>query len=93
VREARKLGIPIVAIVDTNADPSLVTYPIPANDDAIKTIQLMLDYVRAAIETGKAKVKAAPDKPETKPETKLQSEPKPEAKPQPAAKALTTPTK
>jgi small subunit ribosomal protein S2 len=81
VHEARKLGIPIVAIVDTNADPSQVTYPIPANDDAIKTIQLMLDYVRAAVETGKAKVKAAPDKPEAKP------------KPQPAAKALTTPSK
>lgn len=54
VREANKLGVPIVAIVDTNADPSRVTYPIPANDDAIKTIQLVLDYVQAAIQTGKA---------------------------------------
>ncbi len=60
VREAKKLGVPIVALVDTNADPSQVNYPIPANDDAIKTIQLMVDYVQAAIETGKAKVKAAP---------------------------------
>jgi small subunit ribosomal protein S2 len=84
VREARKLGIPIVAIVDTNADPSQVTYPIPANDDAIKTIQLMLDYVKSAIETGKAKVKAAPEKSEAKPELK------PEPKPEPAAKALVT---
>jgi len=57
VREARKLNLPIVAIVDTNADPSLVTYPIPANDDAIKTIQLISDYVKSAIETGKAKAK------------------------------------
>ena len=57
VREARKLKIPIVAVVDSNADPSLVTYPIPANDDAIKTIQLIADYVKAAIEQGKAKVK------------------------------------
>lgn len=54
VREARKLGVPIVAIVDTNADPSLVDYPIPANDDAIKTIQLICDYMTTAIETGKA---------------------------------------
>lgn len=84
VREARKLSIPIVAIVDTNADPSQVTYPIPANDDAIKTIQLILDYVRSAIETGKAKAKAAPDKAEAKPQAKPQTE----AKPQPAAKAL-----
>ncbi len=54
VREARKLGVPIIAIVDTNADPSLVDYPIPANDDAIKTIQLICDYMAAAIESGKA---------------------------------------
>jgi small subunit ribosomal protein S2 len=65
VREATKLNVPIVAIVDTNADPSLVKYPIPANDDAIKAIQLIVDYVQAAIETGKAKVKApAADKTE-----------------------------
>lgn len=55
VREARKLGVPIVGIVDTNADPTLIDYPIPANDDAIKTIQLIADYVQAAIEAGKAK--------------------------------------
>jgi small subunit ribosomal protein S2 len=57
VKEAKKLGLPIIALVDTNADPSLVTYPIPSNDDAIKTIQLMMDYVKAAIETGKSKAK------------------------------------
>jgi len=65
VREARKLGVPIVALVDTNADPSLVTYPIPSNDDAIKTIELMLGYVQNAIETGKAKAKTT-DKTEEK---------------------------
>lgn len=64
VREATKLGIPIVALVDTNADPSLVTFPIPANDDAIKTIQLILDYVKAAIETGKASAQKTVDKTE-----------------------------
>lgn len=55
VREATKLHIPIVGIVDTNANPSLVTYPIPANDDAIKTLQLIADYVQSAIEAGKAR--------------------------------------
>ena len=55
VREARKLGVPIVGIVDTNADPTLIDYPIPANDDAIKTIKLISDYVQQAIETGRAK--------------------------------------
>jgi len=65
VKEARKLGLPIVALVDTNADPSLVTYPVPCNDDAIKTVKLVCDYLKQAIEAGKAKVaKAAPDKDE-----------------------------
>lgn len=54
VREARKLGVKIVAIVDTNADPTMADYPVPANDDAIKTIKLIADYVQAAIEAGKA---------------------------------------
>lgn len=57
LKEARKLNIPVVAIVDTNGDPTLVTYPIPANDDAIKTIQLLANYVKHAIEQGQAKVK------------------------------------
>lgn len=57
LREALKMNIPVVALVDTNADPSLVKYPIPSNDDAIKTIKLMLSYVQAAIEAGKAKAK------------------------------------
>jgi len=55
VREARKLNIPIVALADTNADPRLVNYPIPANDDAIKSIQLMADYIKQAVEAGKAR--------------------------------------
>lgn len=69
VKEARKLNIPIVAIVDTNADPNLVNYPIPANDDSIKTIKLILDYVEHAINTGKItrdkKVASVPEKKET----------------------------
>ncbi|HET9174218.1 MAG TPA: 30S ribosomal protein S2 [Candidatus Saccharimonadales bacterium] len=65
VREANKIGVPIVALVDTNADPSQVQYVIPANDDAIKTIQLVADYVQQAIESGKNKqAKSAPDKDE-----------------------------
>lgn len=60
--EARKLGLKTVALVDTNADPTLVDYAIPCNDDAIKTIQLVLDYVKQAIEAGQAKVKKTEDK-------------------------------
>lgn len=67
VREARKLGLPIIALVDTNADPGMVDYPIPCNDDAIKTIQLITEYVKQAVEEGKGKnAKATPDKDEAK---------------------------
>jgi small subunit ribosomal protein S2 len=58
IKEARNLGIPVVAIVDTNADPSLVDYVIPANDDAIKGIRLMLNYVSAAISESAGATKA-----------------------------------
>jgi small subunit ribosomal protein S2 len=55
VSEARKLSIPVVALADSNVDPSQVDYPIPCNDDATKTISLILDYVQQAIEEGQAK--------------------------------------
>ncbi len=70
VREARKLGVPIVALVDTNADPSQIDYPVPSNDDAIKTIELIVGYVQAAILAGKAKVKAPKPEAEEKSEEK-----------------------
>lgn len=53
INEAKTLGIPVVALVDTNADPSLVDYVIPGNDDAIKGVNVILDYVRQAIEEGR----------------------------------------
>jgi len=52
VAEANKLGIPIFAMVDTNTDPRKVTYPIPANDDASKSIDLVMGYLAAAIAEG-----------------------------------------
>ncbi len=55
VREANKLGVPVVALVDTNADPSQVAYPIPCNDDAIKALQLVADYIQQAMTAGAAK--------------------------------------
>ena len=57
VKEANVLGVPVVAIVDTNADPSLINYVIPGNDDAIKGVQLLLDYISAAISEGAGTVK------------------------------------
>ncbi len=52
--EARKKNIPIIAICDTNVNPEGVNYVIPANDDATKTIKLILTAVKAAVEEGKA---------------------------------------
>lgn len=54
VAEARRLNIPVIAIVDTNADPSLADFVIPANDDALKALQLIIDYVKEAVAEGKA---------------------------------------
>ena len=51
VAEANKLGIPIIAIVDTNCDPELVDYPIPGNDDAIRTIRLFASKIADAYGT------------------------------------------
>ena len=53
VREANKLGIPIVAIVDTNCDPELVAYPIPGNDDAIRSLRLITMKIAEAVNEGK----------------------------------------
>ncbi|MGO4922784.1 30S ribosomal protein S2 [Bifidobacterium anseris] len=52
VEEAHKLGIPVVAIVDTNADPETVEYPIPANDDAIRGIELLTTLFADAVAEG-----------------------------------------
>lgn len=52
VEEAHKLGIPVVAIVDTNADPEAVEYPVPANDDAIRGIELLTNLFADAVAEG-----------------------------------------
>src|SRR6202042_169916 len=52
VSEARKLGIPVIAILDTNCDPDEVTYPIPGNDDAIRSVALLTRVVADAVADG-----------------------------------------
>lgn len=66
VAEAKKLGLPIIAICDTNANPTDITYPIPSNDDAIKTLELIADYTKQAIEVGKAASAKSADKTDAK---------------------------
>ncbi len=56
IKEAKTLKIPVFAICDTNSDPTEVDYPIPANDDAIKSVKTILEYFAAAVKEGKAKV-------------------------------------
>lgn len=55
IKEARKKRVPVVALVDTNINPELVDYPIPANEDAVSSIRLMLSYIVKAVLEGKNK--------------------------------------
>ena len=62
VREANRLNIPVFAIVDTNSDPNQVDFPIPANDDASKSISLIVNYLCEAISIGLNERKIEKDK-------------------------------
>jgi len=57
IRECRKLGIPIVSILDTNCDPDLIDIPIPGNDDAVRSIKLILKSLTDSIVTGQSQSK------------------------------------
>ncbi|MBD3360336.1 30S ribosomal protein S2 [Candidatus Peregrinibacteria bacterium] len=57
VKEANKLGIPVVGLVDSNSDPSLVDYPIPANDDALKSLGYLLKKIEESLKKKPAKTK------------------------------------
>ena len=63
LKEAKRLNIPVYAMVDTNANPKLVDFPIPANDDATKSIAAILDELCGAIKEGLEERKAAKDAP------------------------------
>jgi small subunit ribosomal protein S2 len=81
VREARRLGMPIVALVDTNCDPDEADYVIPGNDDAIRSCSLIVRVIAQAIEQGKQKVSQAElaHKPASEPEAEPEPEPEPAA--------------
>jgi len=93
--ESQTAGIPTVGITDTNADPTIIDYPIPANDDAVGSIKLLTDYIFDAWIEGKKAAKQAPqaseekkvekkkesaDKEEKKPAEKKEEKPKKEEK-------------
>jgi small subunit ribosomal protein S2 len=81
VMEARKLKIPIIAVIDTNCDPDEITYPIPGNDDAIRAVKLMVSKIANAIIAGKTEHESQYD------ETEYAQAPahEPELAPAPAA--------
>ena len=84
VREAKRLGIPVFAMVDTNSNPSDIEFPIPANDDASKSISLIIGVLCDAIEEGLNERKLEKDK-EPQPKDKKQMRKELETKDIPAA--------
>ena len=95
IAEARKLRIPIVALVDTNCDPELVDYPIAGNDDAIKAIQVIADAVGETVAEAKGVQAAATDEQpaeaEAAPATEAEAAPTAEATEAPAEEAPAEP--
>ena len=91
VREAQRLGVPVVGLVDTNCDPDEATYVIPGNDDAIRSCSLIARVIADGVAVGKQKVtvqelaRQAEAKPEPAPEAESEDAPAAEAEPEPAA--------
>ena len=77
IKESIKLGIPIIAILDTNSNPDGIDFPIPGNDDARRSIDLYCNLMKDTINDAKNKIESTPDdkkneiKSENKPDTKL----------------------
>jgi small subunit ribosomal protein S2 len=95
VREARRLGMPVIALVDTNADPDESDYVIPGNDDAIRSCALVTRVLADAIEAGKQKVtqkemEREREKAAAKPEPVAETAAEPEAVPVPTGDAPQT---
>jgi small subunit ribosomal protein S2 len=57
IKEAKRLSIPVVAVIDTNSDPDMIDYPIPGNDDALRSIRLLTSFVTESIIEGRTRYK------------------------------------
>ena len=92
VDEAKKLGIPVIALVDTNVDPDLVDYPIPANDDAMRSVALFTRVIADAVAEGASTAKMEADAAKAEAESRLADEVKeaaqPDEKPEEAPKSM-----
>jgi small subunit ribosomal protein S2 len=95
VREARRLGMPVIALVDTNCDPDEADFVIPGNDDAIRSCSLVVHALGEAISEGKQRAKPEDFAPapaeETQPEPETEAPAEPEPAPEPAAEAEAQP--
>jgi small subunit ribosomal protein S2 len=95
VKEARRLAMPVIALVDTNCDPDEADFVIPGNDDAIRSCSLVVHALGDAISEGKQRAKPADFAPapaeETEPEPEAEAEAQPEAAPEPAPEAEAEP--
>ncbi len=80
VREAQRLNIPLFGIVDTNSDPSPIDFPIPANDDASKSISLIMDKITESVKEGLAERKMEKEKEGAAKEAKKAKAQNPDAK-------------
>ncbi len=89
IAEARRLKIPIVAIVDTNCDPDLVEYPIPGNDDAIRSVRLILATIGQVITIAQAEYESKYSRRKT--DETAEATPEPAAESAPAPEALRCP--
>ena len=76
VKEASRLGIPIIAMVDSNTDPTKIDYPIPANDDSIRTIQLIMTKISDTILESSGAEKKSVETSEVKKDQTVSVEPK-----------------
>jgi small subunit ribosomal protein S2 len=74
VREVQRLGIPMIALVDSNVDPDPVTYPIPGNDDAIRSCDLVISTIGEAIESAAGEYRQAEEKRRAEEERKRREE-------------------
>jgi small subunit ribosomal protein S2 len=91
VREARRLGMPVIALVDTNCDPDESDYPIPGNDDAIRACSLITRVIADGIEAGKQKVAPQEMVQDLQPEAEQAAPEEPSAEQEAPTEAETTP--
>ena len=76
VAEAKKLGIPIIAVLDTNSDPTGIDFPVPGNDDARRSINLYCELIKATIKDAEKFIKGPEEKEDNSEKTEIKKKKK-----------------